>query len=42
MYMFLSNEPYNNEGIYGNIVLTILQYLKFLFDIDYRDTLISQ
>ena len=27
---------------YDNIMLTILQYLKYLFDIDYHDTFVSQ
>ena len=42
MYMFVSNKSDNNEGIYGNIVLTILWYWKFLFDIDYCDASVSQ
>ena len=40
--MFLSNVSSDSHGIYGNIVLAILRYLKFLFDFDYCDTLISQ
>ena len=41
MCMFLSNKSYSNHSIYGNIVLIILWYWKFLIDIDYHDTLIS-
>ena len=36
--MFLSNESSDSHGIYGNIVLVILRYQKFLFDFDYHDT----
>ena len=32
--MFLSSESYD---IYSNIVLTVLQYRKFLFNIDYHE-----
>ena len=39
MCMFLSNESYDNHKIYSNIMLMILRYLKFLFDMDYDETL---
>ena len=40
--MFMNNKCYDNHSMTINIMLPILRYEKFLFDIDYRDTLISR
>ena len=36
------NGFHDNYGIHDNIMLMILQYQKFTFDINYHDTLISR
>ena len=42
IWMLLSNKPSDNHCINNNIVQPILWYWKFFFNINYRDTLISQ
>ena len=37
----MSNKYYNNHGSDNNIVLPIIMMVKFLFDIDYCNTLLS-
>lgn len=41
MQIFLSNESYDDHGIYDNIMLLVFYYFKFPFDIDYCDIFIT-